>query len=335
MEERAVRVIAGDIGGTKTRLGLFEVAGSGLTRLEEQTYASAEYAGLSEIVAAFLAAAHAACERAAFAIAGPVAGRTARTTNLPWLIDADAMESELALAPVHLLNDLEAVAYGVFELAADDFLTLNQGKPGVAGNAAIIAAGTGLGMAGLVWDGARHMPFPSEGGHADFAPADARQLELARFLARQLGHVSKERVLSGPGLVNIFRFLLHSTGSENPAWLIEAEQTGDPAAAIASAAGALSSRLAKQALDLFAAVYGAEVGNLALTMMATGGVYLGGGIAPKIVETLREPPFMNAFLAKGRLRPVLEAIPVRVILNDRAALIGAARFATLQPLGGA
>jgi glucokinase len=330
-----VRLLGGDIGGTKTRLGLFEAGGTSLVKIEERTYASADYAGLTEIVTAFLAATGATCERAAFAIAGPVAGRMARTTNLPWLIDADAIERELGIPHVRLLNDLEAVAYGIGELEADDFLTLNQGKPMAAGNAAIIAAGTGLGMAGLFWDGVRHHPFPSEGGHADFAPTDARQIELLRFLAAQLGHVSKERVLSGPGLVNIFRFVLHSTGSQDPAWLIEAEEAGDPAAEIARAAATLSSPLAVQALDLFAAVYGAEAGNLALTVMATGGVYLGGGITPRIAEKLKEPAFLNGFLAKGRMRPLLEGIPVKVILDDRAALVGAARFATLAEHGGA
>jgi glucokinase len=259
----------------------------------------------------------------------------ARTTNLPWAVDADAMELEMGIDHVDLLNDVEAVAYGIGELGPDDFLTLNQGKPGAAGSAAIIAAGTGLGMAGLYWDGTRHHPFPSEGGHADFAPADKRQAALLGFLAAELGHVSKERVLSGPGLVNIFRFVLHSTGNQTPPWLAASLRGGTPAAEIARAATTLSSPLAVQALDLFAAVYGAEAGNLALTVMATGGVYVGGGIAPKIAEQLKEPAFINGFLAKGRLRPLLEDTPVNVILNDRAALLGAARFATLAEQGGA
>jgi len=330
-----MKVIGGDIGGTKTRLGLFEATGTSLEKLAERTWASAGHAGLSEIVAAFLAEIGTSCERAAFAIAGPVAGRWARTTNLPWAIDAGAMELDLGIAHVHLLNDLEAVAWGIADLTTSDFLTLNQGNPTATGNAAIIAAGTGLGMAGLFWDGTRHRPFPSEGGHADFAFTDAHQDDLLGFLEAQFGHVSQERVLSGPGLVNIFRYLLHATGSQEPAWFSEAVGAADPAAAIASAAAAGSSALAGQALDLFVALYGAAAGNLALTLMATGGIYIGGGIAPKIVAHLQEPGFMTAFLAKGRMRPLLEAMPVKVILNDRAALIGAARFATLQSRGGA
>ncbi len=326
-----MKLIGGDIGGTKTRLGLFEVVGRGLAKLGERTYASADYAGLAEIFTLFLADVSGPCERAAFAVAGPVAGRTARTTNLPWLVDADALERELGIASVRLLNDLEAVAYGIAELAAEDFVVLNRGAPETTGNAAIIAAGTGLGMAGLFWDGVRHHPFPSEGGHAGFAPTDARQVELLRFLSDRFGHVSKERVLSGPGLVNIFRFVQHSAGVQGPAWLVDALGDGDPAAAVAGAAMTHASPLAVQALDIFAAVYGAEAGNLALSVMATGGVYIGGGIAPRIVAKLKEPLFVDAFLAKGRMRSLLETMPLKVILNDRAALIGAARFATLAP----
>lgn len=328
-----MRVIAGDIGGTKTRLGLFELTDGRLQKLAESTFASAEHATLEEIVATFLAEVGGKCERAAFAIAGPVTGRTARTTNLPWQIDAGDLESQLDIPRVVLLNDLEAVAHGIGELAAQDFLVLNGGRPDAIGNLAVIAAGTGLGMAGLFWDGSRHRPFASEGGHADFAPTSERGAELHRFLADRFGHVSTERVLSGPGLVNIFHYLLHSAASPEPSWLIEASQSGDAAAAIARAATARSSPLAIQALDLFAEVYGATAGNLALTLMATGGVYLGGGIAPKIADTLKEPTFLQAFLAKGRMRPLLEAMPVKVILNDRAALLGAARVAGLQLRG--
>lgn len=330
-----MRLIAGDIGGTKTRLGLFDAAGGGIQKLVERTFASAKYPELEAIVSAFLAEIGGPCERAAFAIAGPVKDRTARTTNLPWLVIADSLERRLNIPRVDLLNDLEAVAYSIADLIADDLCVLNAGSPGSSGNAAIIAAGTGLGMAGLFWDGARHHPFPSEGGHADFAPAETRQTALRCYLAEKFGHVSKERVLSGPGLVNIFDYLLHSTGEENPPWLVEPLHGGDPAAAIAHAAVGLSSPLAVQALDLFVSIYGAEAGNLALALMATGGVYLGGGIAPKIVDHLKGMTFLNSFLSKGRMRPLLEAVPVKVILNDRAALIGAARFATPEPRGGA
>ncbi|MGE5234754.1 MAG: glucokinase [Acidobacteriota bacterium] len=324
-----MRVIAGDIGGTKTRLGLFEISAAGVVERTERTFASADHAGLDEIVAAFISEVKGACERAAFAIAGPVTGRTARTTNLPWLVDADAMESSLKIARVSLLNDLEAVAYGIAELGETDLVVLHPGAPGAAGNAAVIAAGTGLGMAGLFWDGSRHRPFATEGGHADFAPLDDEQDALRHFLAARFDHVSTERVLSGPGLVHIFEFLLDSARNAAPPWLLEARAGGDPAAAIAERALAGTAPLATRALDMFVSIYGAEAANLALTMMARGGIYVGGGIAPKILAALTRGPFLTAFLAKGRMRPVLEAMPVKVIVNDRAALLGAARVAAL------
>jgi glucokinase len=325
-----VRMIVGDIGGTTTRLALFESSGERLTLLAERDFASGDHAGLEEIVSAFLAGSQGPCGRAAFAIAGPVSGRTARTTNLPWLVDADAMERSLGISRVGLLNDLEAVAYGVAELGPEDVVVLQVGAPKRAGNAAVIAAGTGLGMAGLSWDGRRHRPFATEGGHADFAALDGEQDALRRFLATRFGHVSKERVLSGPGLVNIFEFLLEQDGADVPGWLAEAHREGDPAAAITRAAEAGTAPLAARALHLFVTLYGAEAGNLALTMMARGGVYVGGGIAPKILPALRRGPFLEAFLAKGRMRPLLEAMPVKVIVNDRTALLGAARFAMLE-----
>jgi glucokinase len=244
------------------------------------------------------------------------------------VVDAAGLRDCVGGAPVTLLNDLEANARGVLALEPDDFAVLNAGAADAAGNAALISAGTGLGEAGLFWDGSRHRPFASEGGHADFAPRGPLQMELAAALAARYGHVSFERVLSGPGLHGTYEFLQQRQGGpdELPG-LMAKLGTDDPAAAISHAALEGRSELCRQALEIFVAVYGAEAGNLALKVLATGGVYLGGGIAPKILPALRAPAFLEAFAAKGRMRPLLEAIPVRVVLNDRAALIGAARHA--------
>ena len=236
----------------------------------------------------------------------------------------------LRLRSVGLLNDLEAHAYGIALLAPEDFMTLNQGAADASGNAAVIAAGTGLGEAGLYWNGQQHLPFAGEGGHTSFAPSDPLQIELLRFLSQEFGHVSWERVLSGPGLYNIYRFLRDTGRGEEPDWLTEKMQQHDPSAVISQTALADTSVLCRQALDLFVVLYGAEAGNMALKLMATAGVYVGGGIAPKIIQKLTDSTFMEAFVAKGRLKPLLQAIPVRIIMNDKVALLGAARFATLQ-----
>jgi glucokinase len=246
------------------------------------------------------------------------------------VVDAEQLAQQFRLTRVWLINDLEANAYGVATLAPEDFVVLNEGTPDAEGNAAVIAAGTGLGEAGLYWDGKQHWPFASEGGHASFAPDDALQVELLQYLKQQFTHVSWERVLSGPGLYNIYTFLRDTQRGIEQAWLTEELRQVDPPAAIAGAALAGTCDLCVQALDLCVALYGAEAGNLALKVMATGGVFVGGGIAPKIVAKLKESTFMRAFCAKGRLQPVLAAIPVRVIMNDKTALYGAARCAALR-----
>jgi len=317
-------ILAGDIGGTSTRLALFEAVGETLRTVAQERYASRNFAGLLEIVRAFTAANPQPIDNACFGIAGPVRDGRVETPNLPWLIEARALATQLTLPRVTLLNDLEANAWGVFTLRDDDWETLAPGVPAVDGNAAIIAAGTGLGEAGYHGAGSSLHPFASEGGHADFAPHDELTIELFRWLHRRHGHVSWERVVSGPGLVNIFTFLHEVKHGEVSAELAEAIREGDPAAAIAKAALDESGELAVRALDLFVALYGAEAGNLALKMKATRGVWIGGGIAPKILPRLTRPGFLEAFYDKGRFRAFLEAIPVRVILNERTALRGAA-----------
>jgi len=317
-------ILAGDIGGTSTRIALFENERSALHAVVSGRYPSRDHAGLNEIVAAFTSAHPSRIDSATFGIAGPVRDGRVETPNLPWVIDAAVLAKQLGLARVTLLNDLEANAWGVFTLGEADVETLSPGQPAREGNAAIISAGTGLGEAGYHWDGTKLLPFASEGGHSDFAPHDELTIELFRWLHRRHGHVSWERVVSGPGLVNLYMFLRDTGRGSEPAALTEAMRSGDPAAEISKAALAETSELAVTALDLFIALYGAEAGNLALKMKATQGIWVGGGIAPKILPRLRRPGFLEAFHAKGRFRAFVEAIPVRVIKNDQTALRGAA-----------
>jgi glucokinase len=316
--------LAGDIGGTSTRLALFDVAGGTLRTIAKARYPSRNYPGLVEIVQTFMAADHQPLDGACFGIAGPVREGRVETPNLPWVIEAPILARQLALPRVILLNDLEANAWGVFTLGDADIEVLSPGVPAADGNAAIISAGTGLGEAGYHWDGTHLRPFASEGGHADFAPHDELTVELYRWLHRRYGHVSWERVVSGPGLVNIYTFLRDEKHIVEHEVLAEAIRSGDPAAAISKAALDDSSELAVAALDLFVALYGAEAGNLALKMKATRGVWIGGGIAPKILARLSRPGFIEAFRDKGRFQAFMEAIPVRVISNDETALRGAA-----------
>src|SRR5262245_31647633 len=334
-------ILAGDIGGTSTRLALFEINGGKLAAIAPpQKFHSAEHKGLNEIVAAFVDAQTRAgkappIEHAAFGIAGPIRDGKVRTSNLPWVVDAAQLAAQLKVADVHLLNDLEANAYGIAELAPADLVTLNEGVEDRNGNEAVISAGTGLGEAGIFFDGKQLHPFACEGGHGDFAPRNELEIELLRHLQKKLagtgnGHVSCERVLSGQGLVNIYEFLRDTGRGKEAPEVAAAMESGDPAAAISKAALDGSSPLCIQALDMLVAIYGAEAGNLALKIMATRGVYVGGGIAPKIISKLKEPRFMTAFCDKGRLKPVLELIPVRVITNDLTALLGAARYAAVE-----
>jgi glucokinase len=315
-------ILAGDIGGTKTNLALFNGGRPG-EPVAVGTFPSVEHAGLDAMVRVFLEQHPAEVEAACFGVAGRVDGMRVDTTNLAWPVDGMELARLLGIPHVTLLNDLEANAWGIAALPPEDFAVLNEGNPEAGGNAAVISAGTGLGQAGLYWDGERHRPFATEGGHVDFAPRNELEVELLRFLSAELGHVSYERVCSGMGIVNLYRFFLHRSSQEEPEWFAAAQ---DKAAAVANAAEA-GDETADRSLDLFCSIYGAQAGNLALTVMATGGVYVGGGIAPKLLPRLRTGGFAQSFVAKGRFRDLLAAIPVRVILNDRAALLGAALYA--------
>ncbi len=315
-----MKLLCGDIGGTKTRLAIAHWDPGGTRVLHEEDLPSAGFTDFEALLRAF--GPHPPdLDAACFAVAGPVDGRHATVTNLPWRLHADSLASSLGVADCWLLNDLEATAWGIPALAGTDLLELQVGRRDAQGNACVIAAGTGLGEAGMYWDGRTWLPFATEGGHTDFAPTNEEEQALFRFLAARHGHVSWERLVSGMGIVNLYAFLRSFRSGEFP--------ERDSAAEIAQAAE-VGCPLATRALDWFVEFYGREAGNLALKTLARGGVFIGGGIAPRQRQRLESGAFIHAFLDKGRMRPLLEGIPVKMILDDRAALLGAARFGGLK-----
>jgi len=315
-------VLGGDLGGTKVLLGLFSVDDARSVPVRWQSFPSAAHGDLPSIVRAFLGAEQPAIAAAVIGVAGPVTDRHATLTNLPWSVDADELRALLGTPRVELINDIQATAYGVLTLPDAAFVSLNAGTPR-AGSAAVIAAGTGLGEAGLYWDGGAHRVAASEGGHADFAPRTDLEAALCDHLRRRFGHVSYERVLSGAGLVNIYEFLRDTGRADEPPALARRLGADDAAAVISEAALAGEAPICVQALELFVSVYGAEAGNLALKLYATGGVYVAGGIAPKIESKLHDGTFMAAFRDKGRMAALMETIPVRIVLDPQAPLAGA------------
>ena len=326
-----MRVLAGDIGGTSTRLCTAECT-EGVCRLRRtQQFASARYTGLAEILGEYLQQESVlGFDAACLAIAGPVrptsAGHSAKVTNLPWEIGSGALAQSFGFSRIRLINDFEAIGYGLPMLAASDFVVLQKGEPVPYGPRALIGAGTGLGQAILVWQGNQYAVIPTEGGRADFGPVDELQLDLARYLLRLCGHASYEMILSGPGLVRLYMFLRARGATAESATVAQAMQTGDPAAAITQAALHQGDPLAQQALELFVRIYGAQAGNLALAAGATGGIDIAGGIAPKIVSVLGEN-FLSAFRNKGAMSHYVSAIPVRIITNTEVGLYGAALVA--------
>jgi glucokinase len=261
-------------------------------------------------------------------VPGPVRDGRLRLTNLPWTLDSRELSVSLGINHVFLINDLEANGYGVAELAADQIYTLSEGDASQIGNRALLAAGTGLGEGLLIWNGHSHTPYPSEGGHTDFAPRNEDEIDLLRFLKQKYnGRISYERVISGMGLTNVYEFLREVRGLDEPAWLAERIASEDPNAVITELALAAKSEICEKTLDMFVSAYGSEAGNLALKLLSVGGVYIGGGIAPHILEKLKDGTFMKAFTDKGRLSQLLINMPVRIILESRAALMGAAAYA--------
>jgi glucokinase len=346
-------ILAGDIGGTKINLALYEWTTERTEPVRLESFHSADYKSLEDILLEFLSppkpptplddfeSTDAAEDRendqppdepvkvaaACFGVAGPVIENQSRTTNLPWLVDGPAIAKRFDIRRVQLLNDLEATAYGILWLRPDEFEVLNQGTPRQKRQAlALIAAGTGLGEGILFWDGKSYRPMPSEGGHADFAPNNDYEIELLRYLRSQYLHVSYERLVSGPGLHAIYEFI-RDTKSNEPTWLAEKVKAGNPAAEIAEAGLKGQAEIAKQALDLFTSIYGAEAGNLALKALSLDGLYVAGGIAPKLITKLKDGTFMKAFTNKGRFKRLLSTIPVKVVMNPQTALIGAASVA--------
>ncbi len=345
-------IIAGDIGGTKTHLALFDWKKDRVDPVRLESFHSADYTSLEDMLTEFLAPPTAPqsiddvateegdaveverpaekpqkIDAACFGIAGPVIQNRCQTTNLPWVVDGATLAKQFDIPKVRLLNDLEAMAYGILLLRPDEVEILNVGTPPTQNQAlALIAAGTGLGESILFWNGVRYQPTPSEGGHADFGPNSDDEIELLRHLRSHYLHVSYERVLSGSGLHAIYDYVRDSKKNE-PTWLAEQIKAGDPAAAIAEAGLKGQADIAKHALDLFASIYGAEAGNLALKGMTLNGVYVGGGIAPKLLVKLKDGTFMKAFTNKGRYKRLMTSIPVKVVMNQKTALLGAASIA--------
>ena len=320
-------ILAGDVGGTKVHLALYDFTKGKLKYTREERFPAKEYSGLEAIVKEFVGADEvtAAC----FGVPGPVRDGRLRLTNLPWTLDSRELTVNLVIPHVFLINDLEANGYGIAELSSEQIFTLSEGDTSQMGNRALIAAGTGLGEGLLIWNGHMHVPYPSEGGHADYSPRNEDEIDLLRFLKQKYnGRISWERVVSGMGMTNIYEFLRDVRGVEEPAWLAE-----EMAAAARSQCGdhrnwpGRKGEICEKALDMFVSAYGAEAGNLALKVLSVGGLYIGGGIGPRILEKLKDGTFLRAFQDKGRLSQLLINMPVRVILESRAAVLGAAAYA--------
>ncbi len=327
-------ILAGDVGGTKVDLALCKFDNGQLLTVHDHKYHARDFPGLVQIVGAFLAECRQTLGQpvdvlaACFGVPGPVRHGRLKLTNLPWVLDSNQLRVDLKIEHVFLINDLEANGYGIAELTPDQILVLSKGDPAAEGNRGLIAAGTGLGEAILVWNGRSHLPMASEGGHSDFAARNEEEIGLLRYLQKTVGgRVSSERVISGLGLANVYAYCRDVKGLEEPQWLKDRMRTEDPNAVIGELGESGASELCVDALHIFVSAYGAEAGNLALKILAVGGMYVGGGIAPKLLKKMQDGTFMKAFTDKGRLSDLLVQTPVRLILESRAALMGAAAYA--------
>jgi glucokinase len=333
MEENRGMILAGEIGATHTRLAAFDTEGSRLNRIVEKIYPTPDQAaGLSTILGDFVRSEGIPVHRACFGVAGPVNNGQAKVSNLPGLvIDSREFVRQLRVNVCGLLNDLEAYAYGVDALDPNDFVTLSEGVEDAEGNRVVISARTGLGVAGLYWDGFRHHPFATEGGHVGFSPRNEIEMDLLRYLQEKYGRVSTERIVSGPGIKNIYDFLRDTKKAEEPAALADQIRNAkDAPALISKLAAEGTTPICDQTLSMFVSIYGAICGDCAVSFMTRGGVFLGGSIAAKNIKRMQDPAFMKAFLDRGRMEPLLRDMPVKIVLNDDAGLIGAARYTLVQ-----
>ncbi len=320
-------LLAGDVGGTKVRLALFDP--KNLTCIQEKKYRSRDYPDLFSLVKDFLnTTSSKKITSLCVGVAGPVHNGRAQETNIPWTIDSQELSAALNISQVWVINDLEANAWGLSLLKKEELVCVNTGKK-IQGNQALISAGTGLGEAGLYWDGTEHRPFACEGGHSDYAPTNEEEVELWRYLQKQFSHVSYERILCGSGLHQLYRFLVDTQREKSDP---DIDSSDEPQRRITEKALEGTSQICRRAVSLFISIYGAEAGNLALKLFAMGGVFIGGGIAPHLVSFFKEKIFFDSFTAKGRFEEMMRSIPVHIILNDRTALLGAARYAQLFKL---
>ena len=328
--------LVGDIGGTKTNISILEpLAGNKFNVVYEKSFSSKDYDSLRTIVKNVVEQdikTKYSLTHACFGVAGPVKDGLCDATNLPWLVDVKKIAEVLNIksANVFLLNDLEAAAHGIEVLSEQDVYVLNEGTPQKHGNMCLISAGTGLGESIIFWDGKRYKPSASEGGHSDFAPRNKIEINLLNYLINKYGRISYERILSGPGLLNVYNFFKDTEYKNTPDWLLDRLKKEDPSAVISEVAMSKKDECCGKALDLFISVYGAEAGNLALKSLSTTGVFVGGGIAPKIINKIKEGGFMQAFTHKGRLSVMISHIPVKIILNDKIPLLGCGNFLNMH-----
>jgi glucokinase len=324
-------ILAREIGATRTRLAAYESESNTLNKVVEKIYMSQQEPGLADIISNFVKTEGIPVHSACFGAAGPVRRGRCKISNLAWTIDSLDLASLLKLKSVGLINDLEAFAYGIDGLESKDFVTLSAGTEDAVGNRAVISARTGLGVAGLYWDGFRHHPFACEGGHSSFAPSNEIEIELLQYLHQKYGRVSCERVLSGPGIKNIYDFLSDTKKAEEPDWLHEQLRTAQDAPALISQV-ALENKAAicDRTLSIFVGIYGSQTGDCALNFMSTGGIFIGGSIAAKIVPRMKDPIFMQSFLDKGRMQSLLQDVPVKIVLNDDSGILGAARYTLIR-----